>query len=38
MRPVRARPDAEAVDILAIVLLVAVFGSLWGLTELLDRV
>jgi hypothetical protein len=27
-----------AMDLLAVALLVAVFGSLWGLVELLDRV
>jgi hypothetical protein len=27
-----------AMDLVAIVLLIAVFGSLWGLVELLDRV
>jgi hypothetical protein len=35
---VRRRTDAAGMDVVAILLLVAVFGSLLGLVELLHRV
>jgi hypothetical protein len=38
MRPQRGRAQGVLMDLLSLVLIVAVFGSLLGLVELLDRV